>query len=273
MAPEAAVERPTGSTLVVADLHLDRSRPATVGFAATVFADAHRHSALWILGDLFEYWIGDDMPTDGLEPAIAALTGLVDAGTGVHLLHGNRDFMLGDDFAARIGATLHREDELVVELAGQPTLLLHGDTLCTDDVDYLRLRATVRDRAWQAGMLEHGPEERLRIAAGFRADSGNATARKSEPIMDVAIDTVGARFEASGAARMIHGHTHRPAVHSGEGVDAHRNEKVDERLRLVLGDWRADRAVVAIADSASVKLVELRSAGGGGAPRAYPFPA
>jgi len=188
---------------------------------------------LWILGDLFEAWLGDDIGDPACAPVVDALARLSDTGTALHLLHGNRDFLLGEAFATKTGATLHRDDEVIVELSGEATLLLHGDTLCTGDTDYQSLRVMLRNPAWQRDFLAGTPAKRLDAARALRERSREATAGKSGGIMDVDPDAVIAAFERSQCRTMIHGHTHRPADHS-----------TPAGRRLVLGDWHDDHAEI-----------------------------
>ena len=240
-----------GVTLLAADLHLDPARPAVTALATGLVGRARGADALWLLGDLFEAWIGDDAFDAVAGPELAgfadALGALAASGTEVHLMHGNRDFLLGAAFAGRVGATLHREDELVVELAGRRALLLHGDTLCTDDVEYHRARPTLRSAGWQAEQLGRSVAERLEIARAMRAGS-----RGADAIVDVSPDEVDARFRATDATLMVHGHVHRPAEHAGPaGPDG------GPTRRLVLGDWGDDGAVVALARGDGIGLTAV----------------
>ena len=235
-------------TLFVADLHLDASRPAVTALALRFVEAARGAGALWLLGDLFEAWLGDDTLGPAHAPLVDALAGLSAGGTALHLMHGNRDFLLGETFAGRIGATLHREDEHVIELGGERCLLLHGDTLCTGDVDYQRLRATVRDAAWQADFLRRTPGERVAAARALRRTSREAVAGKSGELMDVEPAAVEEAFARTGCRLMIHGHTHRPAEHRGPGGTR----------RLVLGDWHDDHARYARHDGATLALETWR---------------
>ena len=245
-----------GRTLLAADLHLDPARPSTTALATRFLGAARGADALWLLGDLFEAWIGDDafeaLADAPLVRFVDALAGLGASGTAVHLMHGNRDFLVGEAFAARANATLHREDEVATELAGRPALLLHGDTLCTDDVEYQRARPLVRSRAWQAEQLAKPVAERLAIARALREGSrgGPGGEAGDAPIVDVAPEAVRARFAAAGAALMVHGHVHRPAEHVGEATAP---DGAPAR-RLVVGDWRAEGATVAVVDAGGARL-------------------
>lgn len=217
-------------TLFISDLHLDPERPAATGlFLDLLQQQAGAADALYILGDLFEAWIGDD---DDSEPGFSVrntLKSCADAGTRVFLMHGNRDFLLGDRFAAQSGCTL-LDDPAVIDLYGVPTLLMHGDTLCTDDTAYQQFRAQVRDPAWQAELLGRSLEQRRAMARELRAASRAHTGGKLESIMDVNHAAVIDIMTRYGTKRLIHGHTHRPGTH-----DFQVNHEAMQRI--VLGDW------------------------------------
>lgn len=217
-------------TLLISDLHLAPERPAiTAQFLRFARDTAAQAQALYVLGDLFEYWAGDD-DDDALGiQAAAALQALSAGGTRVFLMHGNRDVLMGQALAKRCGATL-LADPLLTELHGAPTLLTHGDALCTDDADYQRFRAYARDPANQEKFLAQPLAERREQMRGMRAQSEASKQRKAEAIMDVAPAAVEALLRRHGYPRLIHGHTHRPARHVHE-VDGHRCE------RWVLNDW------------------------------------
>jgi UDP-2,3-diacylglucosamine hydrolase len=217
--------------LFISDLHLAPERPWLVAaFHALVPGRARGAAALYVLGDLFDAWLGDDQLKEPLAAGVAlALAALAASGTPVYLQRGNRDFLLGERFAKAAGATL-LPDAVVHDLHGTPTLLMHGDQLCTDDVGYQRLRtfwqSPVRRR--RLARLPYGV--RRGIARLLRAGSRRATASKPEEIMDVNADAVTAAMSAHGVTRLIHGHTHRPARHE---------LTVDGRpcQRYVLADW------------------------------------
>lgn len=217
-------------TLLISDLHLAPERPAiTAQFLRFARDTAAQAQALYVLGDLFEYWAGDD-DDDALGiQAAAALQALSAGGTRVFLMHGNRDVLMGQALAKRCGATL-LADPLLTELHGAPTLLTHGDALCTDDADYQHFRAYARDPANQEKFLAQPLAERREQMRGMRAQSEASKQRKAEAIMDVAPAAVEALLRRHGYPRLIHGHTHRPARHVHE-VDGHRCE------RWVLNDW------------------------------------
>jgi UDP-2,3-diacylglucosamine hydrolase len=218
-------------TLFVSDLHLAAERP----HISAVFFDfirdtASRAEALYILGDLFEYWIGDDDLDDPLNAAVArALGELVAGGVLVYFMHGNRDFLIGRQFAERAGAQLVA-DPLPVALYGTRTLLMHGDTLCTDDVDYQKFRAIARDPKFQADFLTQPIAARRQRVGQLREINAQAKQAKTAEIMDVTIATVEESLREFGYPRLIHGHTHRPARHL-HVVDGHTCE------RWVLNDW------------------------------------
>lgn len=209
----------------ISDLHLDASRPA-VTRALAGFLDARRDAAaLYILGDLFEAWIGDDDDS----PLVAEVSDLLASysadGPALYLMHGNRDFLMGDAFAKRIGATL-LPDPSTISLGSQHVLLMHGDSLCTLDTDYQAFRALARDPNWQAGMLAKPLAERRALAAQLRAVSRDAGSRKADDIMDVTDAEVIRAMQRAECPVLIHGHTHRPARHENTAG-----------TRWVLGDW------------------------------------
>jgi UDP-2,3-diacylglucosamine hydrolase len=217
--------------LFISDLHLQASHPRTLdAFLRFLNEHAARAERLYLLGDIFEYWAGDDDLDDPFNRRVtAALRALADAGTSVYWLAGNRDFLAGADFAAAAGLTLLAEPHLI-EIAGTPIVLVHGDAQCTGDEQYMAFRAQVRDPAWQRQFLAMPLTQRKAIIAGLREGSKAAHSEKSYELMDVAKDAVAALHAASGAGIVIHGHTHRPALH----LDA------DGRRRFVLPDWELD---------------------------------
>lgn len=237
------------ATLFVSDLHLDPARPAiTALFLDFLARQAGRADACYILGDLFEAWIGDDDDAELGRRVAGALRALADSGVSVHFLHGNRDFLIGERFAAAAGVRLLPESE-AIDLYGEPVLLLHGDTLCTDDADYQAFRAQVRDPAWQARLLELPLAQRRALAGQLRETSQQATQLKETAITDVNLEAVDGALRARGIRRMIHGHTHRPAIHEWmlDGQPAR---------RAVLGDWY-DRGSVLRCDVTGWRLEPL----------------
>ena len=221
---------PLSRTLFISDLHLDDSRPAVVeAFERFLARTAPGADGLYILGDLFEYWVGDD----GLELPLAARAAEALAAIAVrvptHFMHGNRDFLVAEKFSAATGVKL-LPDPTIADLYGRRTILMHGDTLCTGDVAYQKFRAQVRDPAWQAGVLAQPLAARVAMARQLRDTSDAAKEGKEMGIMDVAPEAVEAAFRAHGCDTLIHGHTHRPGRHE---------YRVDGRtcVRWVLPDW------------------------------------
>lgn len=218
-------------TLFISDLHLSAEQPHSMAmfqhFIATLAPQAE---ALYILGDLFEYWAGDDDLHDPFhDRVITALRNLARHGTGIYLLHGNRDLLMGPALAQACHATLLNEPTLI-DLYGTPTLLSHGDTLCTDDAEYQRYRAQVHDKNFQQQFLAKPLAERKAYIAQLRTRSTAEKQSKNSAIMDVNDAAVAALLREHGYPRLIHGHTHRPNRHE-HVVDKHHCE------RWVLGDW------------------------------------
>src|SRR5688572_24801774 len=220
----SAMRRPPHSTiasmptLFISDLHLDAERPqVTELFGRFLREEARGADALYVLGDLFEAWVGDDDPSETGAFVARELDALSKAGTPVSFIRGNRDFLLGDDYARRAGMAI-LPDPAVVVLYGQPTLLMHGDLLCTDDVAYQQFRAQTRKPQWQAQFLSQPLAARVAFAQQARAasqahQSGLKKEGTMETITDVAPAAVEGTFSRYGLDRIIHGHTHRPAVH------------------------------------------------------------
>jgi len=218
-------------TLFISDLHLEDNRPDISGWLLEFLAGPARSAeALYILGDLFEYWIGDD----ALSPTASALAektaGLAAAGLKIYFQHGNRDFLLGSDYAEKAGLQLLPET-CVVDLYGTPTLLLHGDSLCTDDKEYQVFRQQSRNPAWQAAVLAMSVTERIAMAKSARDASAEHKGAADMAIMDVNEEAVQQAFLQHDVSRMIHGHTHRPAVHQHELPGG------GSATRYVLADW------------------------------------
>jgi UDP-2,3-diacylglucosamine hydrolase len=216
--------------LFVSDVHLGaEAEPAIAQFLEFLRAEAARAEALYILGDLFESWVGDDDRSPAGVRVCAALRTLTAGGVPCFVMHGNRDFLLGSGFEARSGCRL-LPDPVVAQLGAEPVLLTHGDALCTDDHSYQELRSIVRQGVWQRRFLALPLERREALAGEVRAGSRRHTARTVPTIMDVNDTAVADAFRACGVRRMIHGHTHRPGVHdtSIEGTAVQ---------RIVLGAW------------------------------------
>jgi UDP-2,3-diacylglucosamine hydrolase len=225
------------TTLFISDLHLE-ARQAAIGeqFLAFLNGEAREAEALYILGDLFEAWLGDDDPNAYYGEMKSALRKLTDAGVPVYFMHGNRDFMVGARFAAETGISI-LDDPSLVDLYGMKVLLCHGDALCTDDVQYQQVRTMVRDPNWQAMMLSKSIEERIAFAVKSRKESMERGESLSDEIIDVNQEAVAAALREHSVDMMLHGHTHRPAVHSFD-LDGH------TAMRIVLGDWYEQASVV-----------------------------
>jgi len=218
------------TTLFISDLHLEESRPDITGaFLGFLKTHAMGVEQLYILGDFFEAWIGDDERTPLQEQVAAALREVRDSGTEIFLMHGNRDFLIGNDYCERAGATL-LDDPTVIDLYGTPALLMHGDSLCTADVEYQKFRANMRNPQMQKMMLARPLEDRQQMARQLRQMSMAKNQGKAEDIMDVTPEEVVKELEHHGVQLMIHGHTHRPAIHDLEANG-------EPARRIVLGDW------------------------------------
>lgn len=237
-------------TLFISDLHLDESRPdITAALIKLTRGSARDAQALYILGDLFEAWIGDDDSSALADEVAAALFALQATGVPLHFMQGNRDFLIGPRYAARCGMRLMAEFE-VIDLYNQPTLLLHGDTLCTDDARYLQFRQQVRQPQWQESFLAQPITARQAFAAQARAQSRAHTQSMDSNIMDATLEGITAAFREHDVELMIHGHTHRPAIHSPLLIDDR------YRQRIVLGDWHQQASVLRVDANAAELLGE-----------------
>lgn len=218
--------------LFVSDLHLQASHPITAATFLRFLAErAAAAQQLYLLGDLFEYWAGDDDLADPFHHTIIdALRAVSDAGVAIFWIAGNRDFLVGQDFADAAGLTLLQEPH-VIDFAGQRIALVHGDAECTMDTNYIAFRAQVRQPAWQQQFLAMPLAQRKAIIAGMRAGSREAHTMKTDAIMDVTPAAIDALHAATNADTIIHGHTHRPALH----IDG-------AKRRFVLPDWELDEA-------------------------------
>ncbi len=217
-------------TLFISDLHLNPERPDTGRvFIKFLQTRASRATGLYILGDLFELWLGDDAILPAYQPFIDAMRTLTDSGVPLYIMRGNRDFLLGDDFQSMTGAQL-LSDPAVIDLDGIPTLLMHGDLLCTDDVAYQQFRIMVHDPEWRKTLLGKSMSERLELARQLRRESRTATGQKSAEIMDVNQQAVEKMMRSHKVFSLVHGHTHRPAEH---------HFKLDGKpaTRFVLPEW------------------------------------
>lgn len=237
------------TTLFISDLHIDRNSPAiTRQFLSLVSGEARGAEALYILGDLFESWVGDDAADPDQLEAIGALKSLTDGGVPCFVMHGNRDFLLGSRFCDMTGARL-LTDPVIVTLYGEPVLVMHGDALCTDDRAYQRLRATVRNPDWQRQFLALPVKSRRALAGAARVGSQAHTANLEYAITDVNPLSVNLAMRQAGTSTLLHGHTHRPAIHplTVEGRPC---------TRIVLGDWHSKGSLLRW-DRSGPELVSL----------------
>lgn len=219
-----------GPILFISDLHLEAQRTdISQAFYHFLEQQAAQASALFILGDFFNVWLGDDEQSDLSQAVAARLRTLSDQGLSIYLMHGNRDFLLGERYAEQCGATLIHEPCLL-QAFGEKYLLMHGDVLCTKDHEYMAFRELVRQAQWQEEFLARSIDERRAFAQQARAQSKAMNSNKAEDIMDVTEDAVTQCMQEHDVRYLIHGHTHRPAVHEF-ALDG------EKAQRLVLGDW------------------------------------
>jgi UDP-2,3-diacylglucosamine hydrolase len=241
-----------GTARFISDLHLRAERPdLTERFATFLAATASaKVEALFILGDLFEYWIGDDDLADPFNARVCQLLReLADRGTRIYFIAGNRDFLIGASFAAAAGITLLSETARV-GVGGTPTLVMHGDTICTDDLPYQQFRQMVRAKEWQTSFLSRPLPERRAEVESLRRRSAAAMQGKTAAIMDVNAIALRAALTAHGCTRLIHGHTHRPG-HEALQLEAGSAE------RWVLADWDTGRGDALEIDTAGVRRIDL----------------
>lgn len=229
------------STLFISDLHLEADRPE-IGeqFVEFLEGEARESDALYILGDLFESWVGDDDPNPYYAAMKAALRSLTESGQTVYFMHGNRDFAIGEQFATETGINL-LPDPYRIDLYGTQVLLAHGDAYCTDDIEYQQARAMRCNPEWLQMMLAKPLEERIAFAQHARQQS-MARGDVPEEIMDVNDDAIKSAIEEAGVDVLLHGHTHRPAIHEVDLGDRSAN-------RIVLGDWYEQGSVLRWTDS------------------------
>ncbi|MEK6749414.1 MAG: UDP-2,3-diacylglucosamine diphosphatase [Pseudomonadota bacterium] len=241
------------TTLFISDMHLAAQRPDV---ARMVFDFLHVHQAatqrIYILGDLFEAWLGDDAVLPDQQTAIDGLHNLTATGIELFVMHGNRDFLLGNRFEDMTGARLIAQDT-VVDLYGTRVLLTHGDALCTDDIEYQAFRAMVRDPRWQQQALALPIAQRIEMAAQFRTMSKSQAGLKPADIMDVNAQAVATTMQQHQVQYLIHGHTHRPAIHPFE-------LSAGGAYRIVLGDWLETPSAL-ICDAHQWRLLDARVAG------------
>lgn len=216
--------------LFISDLHLAPERPDIIQLYIRFLDDkATQASQLYILGDFVEYWLGDDDEARGLDDVFQKMRQLANNGLKIYLMHGNRDFLMGQRLAERCGCILI-DDPYLAQINGHTVLLMHGDTLCTDDIEYQKLRLMLRNPQWQADFLAKPLVERVMMAKALRERSQQETKSKSEEIMDVNKDAVEQAFNSHQVNLLIHGHTHRPNIH-------HLKINDNQVTRIVLGDW------------------------------------
>ncbi len=238
-------------TLFIADLHLDPKHPLILTrFKEFLASRARSVDALYILGDLFEAWLGDDEDEPTYQDIKTALHDLTSSGVPVFVMHGNRDFLLGAGFAEATGCQLITDDFHIINLYSIPTLLMHGDTLCTQDSDYQAFRQQVRNPLWQKQILAQPLVQRRILAQQMRMQSQAKAQSTVNEIMDVTPEAVISTLETHGIYNLIHGHTHRPAIHqlTVNGQTAYRR---------VVGDWREESAMILRCTPEACQLVDL----------------
>lgn len=227
--------RHNNKTLFISDLHIESAKCAILNSLLQLLQQqAVGADAIYIMGDLFEAWVGDDDINEAGDKVASALSQLSQAGTKVYLMHGNRDFLIGPAFAERCGGEL-LEEPAVIDCYGQKIVLLHGDSLCTRDTAYISFRNQVRDPAWQQAFLARPLLERHMVAQQLRQQSKDANSHKASDIMDVTPQEVIDLLEELQVNLMIHGHTHRPGIHTIRLHDPINGKH--EAVRIVLGSW------------------------------------
>jgi len=240
------------STYFISDLHLDEQRPdITRAFLVFLQTTAASAKAVYILGDLFEAWIGDDYQPDWIKTIQTAIKTLTDTGVAVFFIHGNRDFLIRDHFAKRTGITLLPE-LCIMTLGDQKALIMHGDTLCIDDHEYQAARKLLRNPDWQNDFLAKSIPERLAIARQMRAESqshmqSSQLSDTYETIMDVTPSEVLRVMQQHSVNLLIHGHTHRPFEHELT-IDHHAARCTMAARRIVLGDWYEQNSILQFSD-------------------------
>lgn len=217
------------STYFISDLHLQEAHPQMLQGFYDYLSNLNDAKALYILGDFFEVWIGDDYENDLIIGVKSALKTLSERGTKIHIMHGNRDFLIGEDFCKQTNSTL-LPDPSVIDLDGTKVLLMHGDSMCTKDAAYMKMRPMLRNPMMQKQLLSQTIEQRLAMATHMRGESQKGNQMKSDEIMDVTPEEVDRVMTEHGVHTLIHGHTHRPYDHYWQ----HENQ---DRRRIVLGDW------------------------------------
>ncbi|GGA75755.1 UDP-2,3-diacylglucosamine hydrolase [Neiella marina] len=240
----------SGITYMLSDMHVTEQRPdITKTLLEFLTGPAQQADAIYLLGDVFDYWVGDDYRTDTIDQVKNALASLSSVGVPLYFIAGNRDFLIGRRFCKETGVTILPEHS-VIDLYGQPALLMHGDTLCTLDVDYQKFRRKSRSWWWPLLMLRLPLKVRTRIAENMKKQSKTAKSEKSMTIMDVTQDEVLRQMIANQTHLLIHGHTHRQAIHT-LAVDG------AEARRIVLGDWFKQGNVLACSDDGQISFIAL----------------
>lgn len=239
------------TTLFISDLHLADERPGITQILLKFLAnEAVKSDALYLLGDIFEYWIGDDASMPEYKAVCDALKSVSDSGVPLYFMRGNRDFLVGNEFATATGLQL-LDDPTVIDLYGVPTLLTHGDGLCTDDIKHQEFRAFALDPANQAQILSLPIEHRDRIAQGIRLLSKSNNALEAADIIDVNQQAVEDCLREHQVTQMIHGHTHRPATHSFD-LDG------KAATRIVLSDWHEHLGSVLVCEGSNYEMLSLK---------------
>tara|TARA_B110000858_G_scaffold10431_1_gene10808 strand:- start:88 stop:810 length:723 start_codon:yes stop_codon:yes gene_type:complete len=228
------------TTIFISDLHLDKDRPKVIRYFIDFLNNLESDiESLYILGDFVEYWVGDDDPGDGLEEVFSSIKKKSNS-IPIYFMHGNRDFMISEKFCNHHGMKFLK-DPTKIKLHGKKILLMHGDTLCIDDIEYQKFRTMVRSPLWQNEMLKKSLEERINLAKMLRAKSLSETGTKDEVIMDVNNDEVISQLKKHNVDMIIHGHTHRPNIHKIISENK-------EFKRIVLGDWYDKSFILRISD-------------------------
>ena len=228
------------TTIFISDLHLDKDRPKVIRYFIDFLNNLESDiESLYILGDFVEYWVGDDDPGDGLEEVFNSIKKKSNS-IPIYFMHGNRDFMISEKFCNHHGMKFLK-DPTKIKLHGKKILLMHGDTLCIDDIEYQKFRTMVRSPLWQNEMLKKSLEERINLAKMLRAKSLSETGTKDEVIMDVNNDEVISQLKKHNVDMIIHGHTHRPNIHKIISENK-------ECKRIVLGDWYDKSFILRISD-------------------------
>jgi UDP-2,3-diacylglucosamine hydrolase len=237
------------STLFISDLHLTPDRPeSTEYFIKFMHEKTKLANTIFVLGDLFEYWVGDDATKRlGAHTVIDQFKRLADAGVRLYFMPGNRDFLVGKKFCTQAGFE-YLHDESRVTLNGHKILLLHGDSLCTDDVEHQKFRLIVNQKSWQKKFLDQPIESRIEQAMHARAMSNSDNENYSESIMDVTESAVISAFNQHSVKLMVHGHTHRPKIHKHQVESTITNDNTPTNIRIVLGDWYEQASYLELID-------------------------